>query len=304
MGELHPNDIELLEYFEGEADPTTAETIRRHVESCADCSELVTLLAAGRSALASSSELELSRDRIAQTLGSLGPQEPRPRPQWLRPRRLAAVLAPVAAVAALVAIVATVDFGSAEQDAAVPAPAPAAGEAPAPAELRADDESPGADGSSASSDEAGEGPREPAAAAEPAQEAAPESLTDLGSGLLEEDAAPPPAPAPAAPAEPRPEEPARAADMPAPEPAPAPAEPAPAPPPAPAEEPPPLSDAQTVRLVKGPPKNVVALLSEAGFGAAVNEDGAVEVVSSDAAAVEQALAARADGKVAVVLVTP
>ncbi len=32
MDNLHPNDIELLEYFEGEADPTTAETIHRHVE--------------------------------------------------------------------------------------------------------------------------------------------------------------------------------------------------------------------------------------------------------------------------------
>lgn len=50
MTDLHPNDIELLECFEGDADPTTAETIRQHLESCAQCSELVALLAAGRSA--------------------------------------------------------------------------------------------------------------------------------------------------------------------------------------------------------------------------------------------------------------
>ncbi len=297
MDNVHPNDIELLEYFEGEADPTTAETIHRHVEGCGECSELITLLAAGRGALASSPELELSRDRLAQTLDSLGPQEPRPKPQWLRPRRLVAVLAPVAAVVALVTIVSTVDFGSSGDDTAAPAPA-AAEVAPGAAELRTQDQVLEADDESQFSGEAAaEAPREPAATSEPTPDAAPESPPDLGAGISAEDAAPPASG----------EESTRAADAPPVEEA-APAAPSSSEPTlAPEQEPSDTASpavSETKRPVQGPAEDVARLLTEAGFSASVNEDGMVEVASADLAAVEDALASLADGDVAVVLVSP
>ena len=59
---------------------------------------------------------------------------------------------------------------------------------------------------------------------------------------------------------------------------------------------------EIVRAVEGPAEAVVRLLREAGLSASVSEDGAVEVASSDRAAVEHAVAPLAGGDIVVVLV--
>ena len=61
---------------------------------------------------------------------------------------------------------------------------------------------------------------------------------------------------------------------------------------------------EIVRAVEGPAEAVVRLLREAGLNASISEDGAVEVASSDRAAVERAVALLADGDIVVVLVNP
>lgn len=131
MAQTHPNDIELLEYAEGDLDGSAAETIRLHVETCAACSTALEALGGARQVLRAAPLLELRPDRLEAMLASLPPQEQVARERRLGLRRLLTVLTPVAAVVALVVVLTQVDIGSETRDAAAPAPAEPA---PAPAE--------------------------------------------------------------------------------------------------------------------------------------------------------------------------
>jgi translation initiation factor IF-2 len=307
---MHPDDIELFEYVEGELEAPAADRVRRHLESCPDCAEAVRLAGAGRAALRAAPALALPAERVARVLRDLGPQErPASRRSWLTPRRALAVLAPAAAAAAIAIAVTQVDIDLGGRDeAAAPAPAepPAAPAAAPPAEpvplaeeTLAADAGAAADGRTAESTAASEPPSQAVAAAPapPAEPAAPPA----------EPSPPPPAepsataaaPATDAPATPSPEEPAAE---------PVPAEPAaPAPPTetSPAGEPDAaLADGRPVwARAAGTADEVAATLEQAGIEAVVVDERTVEVYGSTDAAVDQALAAVPSGTVRVVPAT-
>ena len=291
MNEIHPNDIELLEFAEGDLDEAKAATLHAHVDDCQECLDSLRLMAGGREALRETPLLELPPERLVTTLASLGVQEARERSAWLRPRRALAVLAPVTAIVALVAIVSTLDVGTeGSHDAAAPAEVQTLqAEAPSDAPAGREDEAglgEAAPESARSTESFEAAPAEPARepAAEPAPEPAakpteaPEEAAD-GSG----DASAPtngtsatkPAedPAEAPPAESVPEEPVAA----------------------------PAPDLPTLRAVDGTEDEVLALLQSAGLEAAPRKDGSIVVAAPDERAVLDALAQLADGDLLIVL---
>jgi anti-sigma factor RsiW len=122
MAELHPGEIELLEYVEGELDVGARAEVHAHVEACPSCAARVAELERARDVLRSSPLLGLTERRRAEILAAL-PRQERDRPAVVEflasPKRLAAVLVPVAAV--VVAVVAlTTTGGNGEQRAAPP----------------------------------------------------------------------------------------------------------------------------------------------------------------------------------------
>jgi hypothetical protein len=123
----HPEDVELFSLVEGDpVDPGVAE----HVARCAQCAETVRQLETGKAALRAAPLLHLPPRRRESVLGGLPKREP-----W-RPKRLLAVLAPVAALAAVVGVLATSvggNGGGAEEAAAPAAEDEAAGGEAAPA---------------------------------------------------------------------------------------------------------------------------------------------------------------------------
>jgi anti-sigma factor RsiW len=102
----HPDEIQLLDFVEGDLDDAARDVVEAHAAGCADCAEQIRRLEAGREALRGAPLLE-APERIRPEL----PERPSPRGLNLRPRRLVAVLAPVAVVAGVVAIVATTNPG-------------------------------------------------------------------------------------------------------------------------------------------------------------------------------------------------
>jgi anti-sigma factor RsiW len=98
----HPDEIQLLDYVEGDLDPASRGVVDAHLAGCAECAEQISRLEAGREALRGAPMLEAP----AGLLGEL-PEQVRPARRSFRPRRAIAVLAPVAAIAGVVAIVAT-----------------------------------------------------------------------------------------------------------------------------------------------------------------------------------------------------
>jgi anti-sigma factor RsiW len=102
MSGTHPDDIQLLDYVEGDLDDAARDVVDAHVAGCAECAEQIRLLEAGREALRGAPLLEAP----AGQLGEL-PEQARPARRSFRPGRVIAILAPAAAVAGVVAIVAT-----------------------------------------------------------------------------------------------------------------------------------------------------------------------------------------------------
>lgn len=98
----HPDEIQLLDYVEGDLDDAARDVVEAHVAGCAECAEQIRLLEAGREALRGAPMLE----GPAGLPGEL-PEQARPARRSFRPGRVIAVLAPVAAIAGVVAIVAT-----------------------------------------------------------------------------------------------------------------------------------------------------------------------------------------------------
>lgn len=108
VSETHPDEIQLLEYIEGDLDTASRGVVETHLAGCAECAGQIAQLEAAREALRSAPMFEAP----AGLLGELPERLPSARRFNLRPGRLVAVLAPVAVVVAVVAVVATTDLNS------------------------------------------------------------------------------------------------------------------------------------------------------------------------------------------------
>jgi hypothetical protein len=174
MAQSHPNEIELLEYVEGDLDEVAATAVRAHLAACDTCAVEVAAAERARAVLAAAPLLELPAGRQERILASLPEQEREPGGvrSLLSRRRLLVVLAPAAVGAAVAIAVVSVNGngGGADQAAAPQREEAAAVEAAPPAE-----------------------PAPPAVAAAEAAEAP----TAEDSGEEFESAAPPPAEPPA-----------------------------------------------------------------------------------------------------------
>lgn len=106
MQGAHPNDVELLEYVEGELDESAAAGIRAHVSACEDCARELAETERARKVLHTSPPLRLPDGRLSAMLASLPRQEPRERDvrSFIESRRRLLLVATPAA-AALVAVV-------------------------------------------------------------------------------------------------------------------------------------------------------------------------------------------------------
>ena len=101
----HPEEVDLLDYVEGDLARDRRAELEVHLASCATCAEQVALVQSGKDALRESQLLHLPPARREAILTSL-PAQRRAlgRRPALSPRRLLAFLTPVAAVAALVVV--------------------------------------------------------------------------------------------------------------------------------------------------------------------------------------------------------
>jgi hypothetical protein len=101
MAERHPEELDLLAYVEEELSSDERQEVVEHLVACRTCSDHVRRLEAGREALRSAPQLELSDEAHERILTAL-PVRRAPRRSWTPIRRVLVVAAPVAAAAALV----------------------------------------------------------------------------------------------------------------------------------------------------------------------------------------------------------
>ena len=101
----HPEEVDLFDYVEGELSADRRTELEFHLASCATCAKQVALVQAGKDALRESQLLHLPPARREAISTSLPTQRRAPdRSPALSPRRLLAILTPVAAVAAVVVV--------------------------------------------------------------------------------------------------------------------------------------------------------------------------------------------------------
>jgi anti-sigma factor RsiW len=101
----HPEEVDLFDYVEGELSADRRAELEIHLASCATCAEQVALVQAGKDALRESQLLHLPPARREVISTSLPEQRRAPgRSPALSPRRVLALLTPVAALAALVVV--------------------------------------------------------------------------------------------------------------------------------------------------------------------------------------------------------
>ena len=156
MTDTHPDEVDLFSYVEDDLGATRRDAVAAHVAACERCAADVRRLEAAREALRTAPLLELPPTRRQALMRELPPQPGRVRSPALSPKRLLAVLTPVAAVFAVVLVLTTGDDvrefgggaggGGAAQERAVPeaagaedsaaAPPASASAAPAPSALR------------------------------------------------------------------------------------------------------------------------------------------------------------------------
>jgi hypothetical protein len=104
----HPEDVDLFDYVEGDLPADHRATLEVHLASCAQCAEHVARVLAGRDALREAQFLQLPpRRREAIFLNLPARRAPARSSRALSPKRLLAVLVPVAAVAAAVVALVT-----------------------------------------------------------------------------------------------------------------------------------------------------------------------------------------------------
>lgn len=124
MAGMHPEEVELLAYLEGELDDPRRAEVASHLESCDRCAHEVRSVEAGRAALHSSPMLELPSERLEAMLTRLPSRAAAPPGLIRRALPVAAALAAVAALAGGAFVLGTIDGGDDES-----ASAPAQGEA-------------------------------------------------------------------------------------------------------------------------------------------------------------------------------
>jgi anti-sigma factor RsiW len=101
----HPEEVDLFDYVEGELSADRRAELEIHLASCATCAEQVVLVQAGKDVLRESQLLHLPPARREVISTSLPEQRRAPgRSPALSPRRVLALLTPVAALAALVVV--------------------------------------------------------------------------------------------------------------------------------------------------------------------------------------------------------
>lgn len=98
MAGMHPEELELLAYLEGELDDPRRGQVASHLETCDHCAQELRAVEAGRAALRSAPMLELPQERLEALLTRLPSRAATP-PGLIR--RVLPVAAALAAVAAL-----------------------------------------------------------------------------------------------------------------------------------------------------------------------------------------------------------
>ena len=98
----HPEEIELFDYVEGDLPEGRRVEVETHLAACAECSEQISRVQAGRDALRESQFLQLPPRRREGVFMNL-PERRRDvrRSPALSPKQLLAILTPIAAVAAV-----------------------------------------------------------------------------------------------------------------------------------------------------------------------------------------------------------
>ena len=110
---IHPDEIDLFDYVEGDLPADRAAPLEVHLASCAQCADQVARVAAGRDALRESQFLQLPPRRREGIFLNLPEQRRRrPRSGLGSPKRILAILTPLAAVAAVIAVLANTDGGT------------------------------------------------------------------------------------------------------------------------------------------------------------------------------------------------
>ena len=99
MAGMHPEELELLAYLEGELDDPHRAQVASHLESCDRCAQELRSLEAGRAALRSAPMLELPPERLEALLTRLPSRAATPPGVIRRALPVAAALAAVAALA-------------------------------------------------------------------------------------------------------------------------------------------------------------------------------------------------------------
>ena len=99
MAGMHPEEVELLAYLEGELDDPRRAEVASHLEACERCAQEVRSVEAGRAALHSSPMLELPSERLEAMLTRLPSRVAAPAGLIRRALPVAAALAAVAALA-------------------------------------------------------------------------------------------------------------------------------------------------------------------------------------------------------------
>ena len=124
----HPEDVELFDYVEGDLAQDRRAALEVHLASCAQCTEHVARMQAGRDALRGAPFLELPAQRRESILRDLPAPSGVARsklPVW--PKRMLAVLAAAALIAAAVVAIVTTGGGGSEEGAPVSVTTGAAG---------------------------------------------------------------------------------------------------------------------------------------------------------------------------------
>jgi hypothetical protein len=99
MAGMHPEELELLSYLEGNLDDTRRGQVVSHLEACERCAQELRAVEAGRAALRSAPMLELPSERLEAMLTRLPSRAATPPGVIRRALPVAAALAAVAALA-------------------------------------------------------------------------------------------------------------------------------------------------------------------------------------------------------------
>jgi anti-sigma factor RsiW len=115
---IHPDEIDLFDYVEGDLPADRAALLEVHLASCARCADQVARVTAGREALRESQFLQLPPRRRESIFLNL-PEQRRKRPgsPMGSPKRILAILTPLAAVAAVIAVLANTNGGTGNEQA-------------------------------------------------------------------------------------------------------------------------------------------------------------------------------------------